>query len=192
MIKLGTKLKSIRSGEIVEVIAVESGQKKVRKQDGTEKYLSDCNIARWYDEVTEQEKAVKTAPVKAENQDKPTNTSIKEKRVKKANSEEVLMGKKLGKQFLDKMEENKWVAKKNKLYNGILAKEKTIGHFHLMRKKLKFEFKPSDLGPSDIKWLLKYPQHYRLAYCHYFEVTDEAGLDKVVELLERISKQEKK
>lgn len=199
MINVGTKLKSIRTGEVVEVLELASGQKKVRKADGTEKYLSDCNIARWYDEVVEQvapqvaEKAVKSVPVKKKNQGTMSKQAEPKKATKKEVPEQIKISAELYETFkrvaLDKFGLGLYSMKE---YNGARCGDRCICHFFPLRKKLRFSFKPSDLTKEDMNWLLKYPVHFRLAYCYYTEVKDGAQLDKVLKLIEKIIKQEKK
>lgn len=198
MIQVGTKLKSVRSGEVVEVIELRSGEKKVRKADGTEKILSDCNIARWYDEVSDSPeapkpvKAVKTAPVKEKKVEQAPEVKKEKKAAKKEISAEVLMGSKLADAFKQAVVANKWEMYCVKKYSGVKANNKYVCHFHLLRKKIKFQFKPSDLTSEEMKWLLKFPDHFRRAYCYYTYVSDEAALNKVLEVISRIAKQEKK
>lgn len=198
MIQVGTKLKSIRTGEVVEVLELASGQKKVRKADGTEKYLSDCNIARWYDEVIEQaapqaaEKVVKSAPVKEKKQPAMSKQVEPKKAVKKEVPEQVKIFSELYGNFKTVVKEKYGLGLYSmKEYSGVRDGQRCLCHFFPLRKKLRFAFKPSDLTKEDMNWLLKYPVHFRRAYCYYIEVKDGAQLDKVLKLIERI-KQEKK
>lgn len=198
MINVGTKLKSIRTGEVVEVLELASGQKKVRKADGTEKYLSDCNIARWYDEVVEQaatqaaEKAVKSAPVKKKNQATMSKQAEPKKATKKEVPEQIKISAELYETFKRVAQDNYGLLLYSvKEYNGVRNGSKCLCHYFPLRTKLRFAFKPSDLTKEDMNWLLKYPVHFRRAYCYYTEVKDGAQLDKVLKLIERI-KQEKK
>lgn len=198
MIQVGTKLKSIRTGEVVEVLELASGQKKVRKADGTEKYLSDCNIARWYDEVIEQaapqaaEKVVKSAPVKEKKQPAMSKQVEPKKAVKKEVPEQVKIFSELYGNFKTVVQEKYGLELYSvKKYTGVRCGDRCLCHSYLLRKKLRFAFKPSDLSKEDMNWLLKYPVHFRRAYCYYTEVKDGAQLDKVLKLIERI-KQEKK
>ena len=199
MIQVGTKLKSIRTGEVVEVLELASGQKKVRKADGTEKYLSDCNIARWYDEVVEQatpqaaEKVVKSAPVKKKNQATMSKQAKPKKVTKKEVPEQVQLSAQLYETFKTAAQEKFGLSLYSvKKYTGVRCGDRCLCHFYPLRTKLRFAFKPSDLTKEEMNWLLKYPVHFRRAYCYYTEVKDGAQLDKVLKLIEKIIKQEKK
>lgn len=198
MIQVGTKLKSVRSGEVVEVIELRSGEKKVRKADGTEKILSDCNIARWYDEVSDSPeapkpaKSVKTATVKEKKQEQAPEVKKEKKAAKKEVSAEVIMGSKLADAFKQAVADNKWEMYFVKEYGAIRANKRCLCQFHLLRKKIKFQFKQSDLTADEMKWLLKFPEHFRQAYGFYMYAADEAALNKVLEVISRIAKQEKK
>lgn len=195
MIEVGTKLKSSRSGEIVEVIALQGGAKKVRKQDGTEKILTDSNIARWYDEVTE-DKVEPKEEVKVETKVKTVGETLNKMYQPKNNKQEkkkeksVLIGAELLSIFKEFLNKNKFEGYEKKQYSGVLASGKCICHFHAQRKKIKFEFKPSDICEKDKGWLLKYPDNFRVSYCYYINVTDVKQLEKILNFLMEIYKKE--
>lgn len=190
MIEVGTKLKSVRTGEVVEVIELGSGQKKVRKADGTEKYLSDCNIARWYDEVIEQqapqvaEKAVKSAPVK---ENEPTVVS-------KAKTKKSAAGELLKQQFEVLAKDNQLSLVVMKRYSLLSFGTYKISQVHFKKKSICCQLKPKDILDSFKNYVVKYPDSFRLSYGYAFNIFDEGAMKKFFESVAEIikSKQEKK
>lgn len=191
MINVGTKLKSIRTGEVVEVLELASGQKKVRKADGTEKYLSDCNIARWYDEVVEQvapqveEKAVKSAPVK-ENDKKGVSQQAKTKKS--------AIGEQLKQQFEATAKDNQLNLVVMKRYSLLSAGDYKISQVHFKKKSICCQLKPKDILDSFKNYVVKYPDSFRLSYGYAFNILDAGAMKKFFESVAEIikSKQEKK
>lgn len=191
MINVGTKLKSIRTGEVVEVLELASGQKKVRKADGTEKYLSDCNIARWYDEVVEQaapqvaEKVVKSAPVK-KNDTKAVSQQAKPKKS--------AVGEQLKQQFEAAAKDNQLNLVVMKRYSLLSAGDYKISQVHFKRKSICCQLKSKDILDSFKNYVVKYPDNFRLSYGYAFNILDAGAMKKFFESVAEIikSKQEKK
>lgn len=216
MIEIGTKLKSIRSGRVVEVVELLSGAKKVKLESGEVKVLNDANVARWYDEVVDQKaeqksvKAVKSSQFKVKKQ----AVSVEDGENKKPDKEDshvnfnapiehtdlFLLGKKptkelarLRDEFFKFSKENNIILSPMKRYNKGAIGTHCLFHFFIWNKRMKFEFKPSDLSREDLNLTVKYPAHYRRAYCQRMDVGDAGSLERFFNVVKRIiAKQEKK
>ena len=178
MIQVGTKLKSTRTGEIVEIVELLSGTKKIKCSNGSLKVLTDGTIARWYDEVKEEEVPANKPSVASSESSEKLNTK----------------GNALADEFISYVKANGWEVHSVacKAYTSIKAAGRCICHFHLQRKKVKVEFKPSDVTDDNKKWLVKYPDNFRKTYSYYTEVFDSAHLNKVLGVLSELAKKETK
>lgn len=178
MIQAGTKLKSTRTGEVIEIVELLSGAKKIKCSNGSFKVLSDATIARWYDEIKEDEVADNKPPVAASESAEKLNTK----------------GNTLADEFISYVKSNGWEVHlvACKAYSSIKAAGKCICHFHLQRKKVRVEFKPSDVTEDNKKWLIKYPDNFRKTYSYYTDIFDSAHLNKVLGVLSELSKKENK
>lgn len=198
MIEVGTKLRSIRSGKVVEVLELLSGAKKVKFEDGIVKVLNDSNVARWYDEVKEakaepkeQPKAEPKVATKVKTGGQTLNKVYQpknNKQEKKDGKDLTLIGAELLVSFKSFLNKNSFEAYEKKEYSGVRVSGKCICHFHLLRKKMKFEFKSSDICDEDKKIMVKYPEHFKRVYCYCVYAKTQDDLKTVLNLLERISK----
>jgi len=192
MINVGTKLKSTRSGEIVEVLAKTPENVKVRLADGTEKVLSSSTVLRWYDEVkdtkTEAVKQAKKETIKKEVKpvEKSAKQPVKEKS-KKENSNHV-MAAELANQLKAHAETAGWTFLVKKEYTAILNKaEKHLAHVWMQKSKVKFTFKKTDLLEEDKKWMVELPKHFRMSYNYQVCVIDPTLMKRCLTLLDRIN-----
>ena len=193
MIDVGTKLKSTRSGEIVEVIKKESGSMKVRLADGTEKTLSDATVARWYDEVKDstaaepKKQSKKDATLAASARKKVVEEKVKTAKPKKENADYTMANQLAGsvKEHIEKANYSFLVKKE---YTAIVGKgEKHLAHVWLQKSKVKFSFKGTDLVADDKKWMLELPKSHRRSYNYQVDVKDPTLLKRVIALLDKIN-----
>lgn len=182
MIQIGTKLKSVRSGNVVEVIKFEQGAKRVRLEDGTEKVLTDSNIARWYDEVEEKSRAKQ-----------PEEKAIKKESAPKEEVKETIAeAGEVASQFLQRLKtDEKFVTASKKQYSDIRVNGYCIAHYKLRRKKVRVEFKGSDLSAEQKQPLITYPKHFNAVYCHYLDIKDASQMDKAFNYFKEIIKMRK-
>lgn len=192
MINVGTKLKSTRSGAIVEVLAKTPENVKVRLADGTEKVLSSSTVIRWYDEVkdtkTEAVKQAKKESIKKEVKpvEKSAKQPVKEKS-KKENSNHV-MAAELANQLKAHAETAGWTFLVKKEYTAILNKaEKHLAHVWMQKSKVKFAFKKTNLLEEDKKWMVEIPKYFRASYTFQVNVTDPSLMNRCLALLDRIN-----
>ena len=191
MIEVGTKLKSIRTGEVVEVLKRESGSMKVRLANGTEKVLSDSTVARWYDEV--KETAAVAAPKKAVKSSKKVVTQKAEtetpkvEKAKKQKAEHVL-GAEMASTLNAHLEKAEYTLLEKKEYTAIVNKEeKHLAHVWVQKSKIKFSFKGTTLSEDDKKWMVQLPKHHRRSYNFQVFVTDPTLLKRVLALLDKLN-----
>ena len=196
MIQVGTKLRSTRSGKVVEVIRLESGAKRVKLEDGTVKVLNDANIARWYDEV------------KVSKDDNPevvlgSKCAEKEKTLEKevispAENEFplVMVGKKqddvtktLVADFFKFIRDNKISVSGKKVYNKAEFKGRGLFHFFLQNHCVRFEFKEKGLLDSEKSLMVKMPVHYRRSYNYILKAKDKHQICSAFKVVERIIKE---
>lgn len=187
MINVGTKLKSTRSGAIVEVLAKTPENVKVRLADGTEKVLSSSTVIRWYDEVkdtkTEAVKQAKKESIKKEV--KPVEKSAKQPVKENSNH---AMAAELANQLKAHAKTAGWTFLVKKEYTAILNKaEKHLAHVWMQKSKVKFTFKKTDLLEEDKKWMVELPKHFRMSYNYQVCVTDPTLMKRCLTLLDRIN-----
>lgn len=217
MITIGTKLKSSRSGKIVEVVGLESGAKRVRLDDGSVKILNDANIARWYDEITPENKAETLAgtsnkmcqPKEKSAKDETVDTPaapVKQKEGTAASSGAkssdpvtfTLEGRKkdpqtkeLFDEFLKFSKELNINLESKKVYNKGSYCGKGIFHFFVQNHKIRFEFREKSLTKEERALAVRMPVHFRRSYNHIIMVNDRAQLNRIAEIVERIIKEKK-
>ena len=205
MIEVGTKLKSTRSGEIIEVLVKTPENMKVRLADGSEKTLSASTIARWYDEVketpakkqakkvsteasTQKKPIAKKEPAKAKV--KPVGQILKEvakPKAKKENAEHAMAAELAG-QLKTHVEKAGWTFLVKKEYTAIVNKaEKHLAHVWMQKSKVKFSFKKTTLANDDKKWMVELPAHFRCSYNYQVDVTDPTLMKRCLDLLDRIN-----
>lgn len=217
MITIGTKLKSSRSGKIVEVVGFESGAKRVRLDDGSEKVLNDANIARWYDEITPEkntetlgdtfnkmyqpkEKSTKneaadTAAVPSTHKD----GSVESPQVKSSDPATfTLEGRKKDPQTKELFDEFLKISKElnitlecKKVYNKGSYCGKGIFHFFVQNHKIRFEFREKSLTKEDRALAVRMPAHFKRSYNHIIMVNDRTQLSRITEIVKRIIKEKK-
>ena len=200
MITIGTKLKSSRSGRIVEVVGLLSEAKRVRLADGSEKVLNDANIARWYDEVTPEEKSAKNET--ADIADAPTTQkdgSVEPVDLKSSDSATfTLEGRKkdaqtkeLFDEFLKFSKELNITLESKKVYNKGSFDGKGIFHFFVQNHKIRFEFREKSLTKEERALAVRMPEHFKRSYNHTIMVNDTAQLNRITEIVKRIIKEKK-
>lgn len=200
MITIGTKLKSSRSGRIVEVVGLLSEGKRVRLADGSEKLLNDANIARWYDEVTPEEKLTKNET--ADIADAPTTQkdgSVEPVDVKSSDSATfTLEGRKkdaqtkeLFDEFLKFSKELNITLESKKVYNKGSFDGKGIFHFFVQNHKIRFEFREKSLTKEERALAVRMPAHFKRSYNHIIMVNDTTQLNRITEIVKRIIKEKK-
>lgn len=197
MIEVGTKLRSIRSGKVVEVLELLSGAKKVKFEDGTIKVLNDSNVARWYDEVKEAKAQAKAEPKAATKVEtvgetlnkmyQPKQASKKKEKVAKAEP----VGTKLKQQFEEIAKEKKLNLDVMKRYSLLHANAYKISQVHFKRKSICCQLKSKDIFDSFKNYVVKYPDNFKLSYGYEFKISDEATLNKFFESVEEIIKSKK-
>lgn len=190
MIEAGTKLKSTRNGEIVEVLHKESGNMKVRLADGTEKMLSDATVARWYDEVTENQPAAKKTVKKvvAKKETKVAKETKQSNSKPKKDNPSYAMAAELASTVKEHITKAGWTFLVKKEYTAIVNKaEKHLAHVWIQKSKVKFSFKKTNLLEDDKKWMVELPKHFRRSYNYQVEVTDPTLLKRCLNLLDRIN-----
>lgn len=196
MIEVGTKLKSTRSGEIVEVLAKTPENMKVRLADGTEKVLTAGTVARWYDEVKDT-KAATEKPVKktvkevySKKEVKTVGKILKETAKPKAKKENAnhAMAAELAEQLKSHAEKAGWTFLTKKEYTAIVNKaEKHLAHVWLQKSKVKFSFKKTHLQDADKAWMVELPKHFRRSYNYQVSVADPTLMKRCLDLLDRIN-----
>lgn len=196
MIEVGTKLKSIRTGEVVEVLKRESGSMKVRLANGTEKVLSDSTVARWYDEVKDTKGAVEKPAKKtvketvAKKEVKTVGKILKEVAKPKAKKENVnhIMAVELAEQLKSHAEKAGWSLIEKKQYTSIINKEeKHLALVWIQKAKIKFAFKKTNLLEKDKKWMVEIPKYFRASYTFQVNATDPTLMKRCLDLLDRIN-----
>lgn len=217
MITIGTKLKSSRSGKIVEVVGLESGAKRVRLDDGSVKLLNDANIARWYDEIAPESNA-ETLEGTSNKMCPPKEKLIKDEAAGSADvpaeqkkgsvvpadvksSDPVtftLEGRKkdpqtkeLFDEFLNFSKELNITLESKKVYNKGSYCGKGIFHFFVQNHKIRFEFREKSLTKEERALAVRMPAHFRRSYNHIIMVNDHAQLNRITEIVERIIKEKK-
>ncbi len=194
MIEVGTKLKSTRSGEVVEVITKTPENVKVRLADGTEKVLSASTVLRWYDELKDgksaeakpAKKTVKQVVAKKEAKQVVKKEVTKEK-VKKENPNYAVAAELAG-QLKDHAQKAGWTFLVKKEYTAILNKaEKHLAHVWMQKSKVKFTFKKTNLLEEDKKWMVELPKHFRMSYSYQVCITDSTMMKRCLALLDRIN-----
>lgn len=176
MIKIGTKLKSERSGKVIEIVGMESGAKRVKLDDGSVKLLSDATIARWYVEVAERPvKVENTAPIKFTLEGKKKNKNVEE----------------LYASFLSFCKAYKIVLAPKKIYNGAYKNGSGLFRFFILNRKLRFEIRGGLLLDNERAMAVKMPDHFRRSYNYIFMVKDKIQLKRFFEVVKRVIKENK-
>lgn len=196
MIEVGTKLKSTRSGEIVEVLAKTPENMKVRLADGTEKVLTAGTVARWYDEVKDT-KAATEKPVKktvkevySKKEVKTVGKILKETAKPKAKKENAnhAMAAELSEQLKSHAKKAGWSLIEKKQYTAIVNKEeKHLALVWIQKAKIKFAFKKTNLLEEDKKWMVEIPKYFRASYTFQVNVADPTLMKRCLDLLDRIN-----
>lgn len=201
MIEVGTKLKSVRNGDIVEVIKKAPESILVRTAEGTEKSLSASTVARWYDEVKEQQVEKKTVSQVVKKAVKkevaPQKEAVAEPvKVEKPKKDRTKAAVKSAVELIvaarKHIEAAGWKRTPCKTYDSIYVGEKQIGHVYFQKTKVKFAFKNSDLTEADKVWMVKCPEHFKRTYCYSAEAKDISFLKRCLDLLGRIANTKEK
>lgn len=174
MIEVGTKLKSVRSGKVVEVLELMSGAKKVKLESGEVKVLNDANIARWYDEVVVEKKEKLNPPKKSSNNGPIRYSDIGVQLIKRLEG----LGTK--------------VVKVPCGYISVSFGNLKISQVLLRKKYAIVRFKESNVGDYEKKFLIRVPNHFRRSMPFFIKVKDENQMAFVLNFIEKIIKQEKK
>lgn len=192
MINVGTKLKSVKNGNIVEVVKKSAESCVVRTADGTEKSLSASTVARWYDEVADSaDTQVKASPKKiVDVKQKSSKSDSKEnaKKTIKKDSAAACVGAELSVQLQEHLKKIGCTIIKQVAYDKIASKGgEILAHIWFLRKKVRIYFKEAKLQDTDKAWMVKLPKSVSTVYTYAVEVADPTLMNRCLALLDRIN-----
>lgn len=185
MIEVGTKLKSVKNGSIVEVIKRDAESFLVRAADNTEKKLSASTVARWYDEITEPVNKKETVVATHTPVVKASKSNVKKSTKKETPFERV---EQLAQDLREHLKKIGCTIIEQVAYRKIASKSgEILAHIWFLKRRVRIYFKESKLQDVDKGWMVKLPKSVSTVYTYAVEVEDPTLMKRCLDLFDRIN-----